>query len=249
MGAAFGYEVVGQFQNVEEIRTHQINQDGQGNRTMLPGDFIYADANGDKIINAMDQRVIGYGTNQTPIISFGMQNDVTWNNLTLNVNWAGGSGYSHSRGAETKNMFQGDHNGQRWVMDRWHREDPFDPQSAWIPGRYPPYRQGNNTNSWSRGQDTFWRTNVRYLRLRSVELGYTISDDLSSNVGLRGVRVFTSATNPWTTDNVSHYRIDPEVVQGTALVYPTTQVVTLGFSATLGGVEQSAPVVPVPGDD
>lgn len=249
MGTAFGYEVVGQFQDVEEIETHAINQDGQGNRTMLPGDFIYRDTNGDNIINAMDQRVIGYGTDQTPIISFGMQSNLTLGNLTLNVNWAGGTGYSHSRGAETKNMFQGDHNGQRWVMDRWRRADPYDAQSEWIPGRYPPYRQGNNTNSWTRGQDTFWRTNVRYIRLRTVELGYTISDALSSNVGLNGVRVFASATNPWTKDNVSHYRIDPEVVQGTALVYPTTQVITLGFSATLGGNDDPAPVVPLPGDD
>jgi hypothetical protein len=134
-------------------------------------------------------------------------------------------------------------------MDRWRRADPYDPQSEWIPGMYPPYRQGNNTNSWTRGQDTFWRTNVRYLRLRTVELGYTISDDLTSNIGLNGVRVYASATNPWTKDNVSHYRIDPEVVQGTALVYPTTQVITLGFSATLGGRDTPAPVVPLPGDD
>lgn len=249
MGTAFGYNMIGQFQSVEEIETHQINQDGQGNRTMLPGDFIYEDVNGDKIINAMDQRVIGYGTSQTPIISFGMQNNVTWGNVTLNVNWAGGMGYSHSRGAETKNMFQGDHNGQRWTMDRWRRSDPYDPQSEWIPGRYPPYRQGNNTNSWTRGQDTFWRTNVRYVRLRSIELGYTIPDALTRNVGLNGVRVFTSATNPYTLDNVSHYRIDPEVVQGTALVYPTTQVITVGFTATLGGMEDPAPVVPLPANE
>ncbi len=249
MGTAFGYNMIGQFQNVEEIERHQINQDGQGNRTMLPGDFIYEDVNNDGIINAMDQRVIGYGTNETPIISFGMQNDITWGNVSLNINWSGGTGYSHSRGAETKNMFQGDHNGQRWTMDRWRREDPYNPQSAWIPGRYPPYRQGNNTNSWTRGQDTFWRTNVRYIRLRSVELGYTIPDAFTRNVGLNGVRVFASATNPWTVDNVSHYRIDPEVVQGTALVYPTTQVITLGFSATLGGMDDPAPVVPLPSDD
>src|SRR5690606_16807171 len=97
--------------------------------------------------------------------------------------------------------------------------------------------------------DTFWRTNVKYVRLRRAELGYAIPNSLSSNVGLSGVRVFTSATNPLTYDNVAHYGIDPEVVQGTALVYPTISVVNVGFSASLGGASTPAPVVPVPPAD
>ena len=47
----WGYQVEGQFQSQEEIESHTIDNDGQGNRTQLPGDFIYKDVNGDGIIN------------------------------------------------------------------------------------------------------------------------------------------------------------------------------------------------------
>jgi hypothetical protein len=145
-------------------------------------------------------------------------------------------------------MFQGGHNGQRWVMDRWHRADPYNPQSEWIPGRYQPHRQGVTHSSTSRN-DTFWRTNVKYARLRQLEVGYAVPDVFTSNFGLQGVRVYTNATNPLTFSNTAHYRIDPEIAQGTALNYPTTRVITVGFNASLGGARTAAPIVPVPPAD
>ncbi|MGE8425457.1 MAG: SusC/RagA family protein, partial [Sphingobacterium siyangense] len=57
-GVWWGYQVVGRFQSEEEIRNHPINNDGQNNRTQLPGDLIYKDVNGDGVINDMDQRPI-----------------------------------------------------------------------------------------------------------------------------------------------------------------------------------------------
>ncbi len=56
----WGYQIAGRFQSQEEIDNYTVNNDGQGNRTQLPGDFIYKDVNGDGIINGMDERPIGY---------------------------------------------------------------------------------------------------------------------------------------------------------------------------------------------
>jgi hypothetical protein len=215
---------------------------------MLPGDFIVEDVNGDGIINNFDQRVIGYGSGQTPIYSAGLQTNLSYRGVSLSLNWQGAAGYAHQRGAETKNMFQGGHNGQRWVMDRWHREDPYNPQSAWVPGRYQPHRQDVTHVSTGRN-DTFWRTNVKYARLRQFEVGYAVPNNLSANFGLSGVRIYSNTTNPLTFSNTSHYRIDPEIQQGTALNYPTTRVVTFGFQASLGGASTPSPVVPVPPAD
>jgi hypothetical protein len=100
-GTNFGYTVIGQFQSVEEIESYQVNVDGNGNRTMLPGDFIFEDVNGDGIINGFDQRVIGYGSGQTPLYSSGIQGDISYRGISLNMNWQGAAGYSHSRGAVT----------------------------------------------------------------------------------------------------------------------------------------------------
>src|SRR5690606_5474992 len=68
----WGYQVIGQFQSQEEIDTYPINNDTQGNRSQLPGDFKYKDVNGDKIINGLDQRPIGYAQNALPYFNYGV---------------------------------------------------------------------------------------------------------------------------------------------------------------------------------
>jgi TonB-linked SusC/RagA family outer membrane protein len=248
-GVNFGYRVLGQFQTVEEIENYKIDVDNQGNRQLLPGDLIYEDTNGDGIINVMDMRPIGFPTNEPPVLSFGLTSSASYRGISLAADFAGGALYSHNRGAETKNMFQGGHNAQKYFMDRWHRVDPFNPQSEWQPGKYPPFRQGGTWSSFNKNDD-FWRTNVRFVRLRRIELGYSVPDNLAGHVGLSGLRVYSSATNPYSWDNTAHYGIDPETVQGTALTYPTISVVNIGFSANIGGgIRSPAPVVPVPAGD
>jgi hypothetical protein len=120
-------------------------------------------------------------------------------------------------------------------MDRWHRADPYDAHSEWIPGRYPPYTVSVPGNtSYSRNSD-FWRTNVRFLRIRRIELSYNVPNTLASTIGLNGLRVYTNMNNPVSFDNQSHINVDPEVTQDNAIVYPTTRLVNVGFSATVGG--------------
>ena len=113
---------------------------------------------------------------------------------------------AHQRGAETKNMFQGTHNAQRYFMDRWRRADPFDPQSEWIPGRYPPLRVNYTYSPFSRrapsyATSDFWRTNVKFLKVRTMELSFNVPDRLPASVGLSGVRLFTNLSNPFSLDN------------------------------------------------
>src|SRR5699024_10750440 len=59
-GIFWGQQVIGRFQSQEQINNHPVNIDGEGNTTLLPGDFIYKDVNGDGEINEYDQRPIGY---------------------------------------------------------------------------------------------------------------------------------------------------------------------------------------------
>ncbi|HUF10837.1 MAG TPA: hypothetical protein VMO47_16075, partial [Rhodothermales bacterium] len=231
-GVNFGYQVIGQFQSVEEIDRYPVDIDGQGNRSLLPGDLIYLDVNGDRIINAMDQRPIGYSVFGTPILSFGATTSIGFAGATLSLDLAGGGLYSHSREAATK--FPSGHNLPQYATDRWYRVDPYDPQSAWHEGTYPPFRNGGSRPSYNRNDD-FWRTNVKFLRVRRVELGYQIPDSYSSRFGFSGLRVYTNATNPISFDNVSKYNLDPEIAFNAALNYPTVSVVNFGLSAAVGG--------------
>ncbi len=63
--------------------------------------------------------------------------------------------------------------------DRWHRADPFDVNSEWIPGKYPANRynvQFGHSNYEKSGQrnSSFWMHNVTQLRARTIQLGYTL---------------------------------------------------------------------------
>jgi TonB-linked SusC/RagA family outer membrane protein len=232
---SFGYQVIGQFKSLDEIENHPVNIDGQGNRTLLPGDLIYLDVNGDKIINALDERPIGYGVEQNPILAYGFGGSVSYKGVSLDVAFAGGTMYSYNRNLEMKNPFQGDHNSPQWMLtDRWHRADPYDDNSEWIPGFNPPIRRGlTNHVSYTRTSD-FWRTNVNYVRLKRIELAYTLPQSLLGGFGLQSARVYLSGANLFTLSNLSHIHLDPEVAQDSGLRYPTQRVVNVGFSTTLG---------------
>ncbi|WP_315816229.1 hypothetical protein [Paraflavitalea speifideaquila] len=63
--------MIGQFQSQDEINGYDVNIDNEGNRTLLPGDLIYKDINGDKKIDGYDVRPIGYAANKNPNVNFG----------------------------------------------------------------------------------------------------------------------------------------------------------------------------------
>ena len=231
---AFGYEVVGQFRSMTEIEAHPVNIDGQGNRTLLPGDLIYKDVNGDGIINAMDERPIGYAVNTNPLLVFGTNATLGYGGLNLSVDLAGGTLYSYNQNLEMKFPFQADHNSPEWMLvDRWHRVDPYDDDSEWIPGRYPPVRRGLTSHSSYRNS-TFWRTNVRYLRIKRVQLAYDLPGGLESALRLSNSRVYLSGTNLHSFDNLGHIMLDPEVAFDSGLRYPPQRVLTIGFSTEVG---------------
>jgi hypothetical protein len=78
-------------------------------------------------------------------------------------------------------------------------------------------------------------TNVRYIRVRRVEVSYDLLDGVSRRFGMSGVRVYASASNPFSLDNVGFYNHDPEVVNDFDLVYPTASVINIGATMNLGG--------------
>jgi TonB-linked SusC/RagA family outer membrane protein len=231
---AFGYEVTGQFRSMDEIEEHPVNIDGQGNRTLLPGDLIYKDVNGDGIINGLDERPIGFAINTNPLLAFGANGSVGYGGVSLSVDLAGGTMYSYNQNLEMKFPFQADHNSPEWMLvDRWHRADPYDDNSQWIPGRYPPIRRGLTSHASYRNS-TFWRTNVTYLRLKRVELGYNLPDRLESVLRLSNSRIYLSGSNLHSFDNLGHIMLDPEVAFDSGLRYPPQRVLTIGFSTEVG---------------
>lgn len=230
-GVWWGYQVVGRFQSEEEINNHPINNDGANNRTQLPGDFIYKDVNGDGVINGMDERPIGYPTGWAPIMSFGGRVGLDWKGIDMNVDFSGGAVQSWFQDYELRNAFHGGGNSPAYLLeDRWHRADPYDPKSEWIAGYYPALRNGNSGPN-SRNSD-FWLTNVRYLRIRNLELGYNFSTGLVKKIKAEKIRIYANGSNLFSFDNVKRFQIDPEIEAAAAVVYPQQRVFMVGFNVT-----------------
>jgi TonB-linked SusC/RagA family outer membrane protein len=230
----FGYQVVGRFQDQAQIDNHPINNDQQGNRTQLPGDLIFADVNGDKIINGLDERPIGYAQGATPYVSFGLNTTFGYRGFNLNIDFAGATMQTYQREFEMAIPFQNNGAGVGYLIsDAWRRTDPFDNNSAWIPGTYPAVRKDNpNHVNFARRND-FWITNVKYVRLRNAQLGYTVPNKFLDRFGVRGLRVYVQGTNLLTIDNVGDYQIDPEISSTNGLVYPQQKLVTFGINLNL----------------
>ncbi|WP_245224752.1 TonB-dependent receptor [Pseudozobellia sp. WGM2] len=230
-GIWWGHQVIGRFQNEEQIKNHTVNIDGQNNRTLLPGDLIYKDVNGDGIINGMDERPIGYPDNWAPMISFGGNLALNWKGWGLNIDLAGGAMQSWFQDYELKNPYHAGGNSPAYLLnDRWHRSDPYDPDSEWISGYYPAIRSGNVGPNW-RNSD-FWLQNVKYLRLRNVELGYNFPSEFTDILKLSKARVYVNCSNLASIDNVKRYQIDPEIQARAAVVYPQQRTLIFGFNIT-----------------
>lgn len=229
--SAFGYHVIGRFQSQEEIDKHPVNIDGQGNRTMLPGDFIYEDLNKDGIINDLDRKPIGYPRGTNPFLSFGTTINASYKGVSLAIVLAGAAMQSFQRSVELQIPFQNNGTSPHYMFeDRWHREDPYDANSKWIPGTYPAIRRGNTHINYQ--LNDFWLTNIQYLRVRNVEIGYNLPKNIISKAGMSRFRVYVNATNLITFDNVKDFEIDPEITSGGGLVYPQQKVITFGFNAS-----------------
>ena len=227
----WGYEVVGQFKSTEEISNYTVNNDGQGNKTMLPGDLIYKDQNGDGIINNRDERPIGYPINKTPILSGGLHLTVAYKGFDLAMDFSAGSKMGFNRRFEQRNAFQNTGNVPHYLFDdRSHRQDPLNPDSPWIVGSQIPLRYNDGGHSNLNKDSSWWLVNVSYFRNRTNELGYTLPAALTSRAKIQKLRVFVNTYNLFSIDSARPYGVDPEVQDENGLQYPQNKLVNVGFN-------------------
>ena len=230
-GIFWGYDVIGQFQSMDEISNHPVNVDGEGNRTLLPGDFIYRDVNGDGIINDMDMRPIGYPAGRTPIVNFGLNLTAAYKGFDMAADFSGGSMYAYNRNWEMRWPFQNTGNLLADMYDdRWHRADPFNLDSPWIPGKNPPLRWNQGGHSNYNKNSTWWLTNMAYLRMRTFEVGYSLPQSILDRINIQKVRVFINTYNLFSIDPLREVGLDPEVADDNGLQYPQHKITNFGVN-------------------
>jgi len=221
----FGYVATGQFQSQQEINTAAV-QDAQGNTSLLPGDIRYQDLNGDGIIDGRDQTVIGRG--ETPEIFYGLNLNVRYKGFDLSVLLQGADNFNRYYDRDLQNPFYNGANTLARFEDRWHRADLFDPNSQWIPGKFPSTITSGTVNNGL--YSTFWLQNAAYMRIKNINLGYTLPKQLLQKVDIKNARIYVSASNLFTFSGNKF--IDPEAPTGNGDFYPQQKLWTMGLNVS-----------------
>lgn len=198
----WGNESDGMFTSIQDIRTFTKIPVGQGT---TPGDWYLQDWNGDGVVDNNDQHPIA--TTGLPIFNYGISLGGSWKNFDFAMDWQGAHGVNVQYSEVlVEALAFGGQNTLTWFMDRWHPEDPnadyFSPNTKWVSGYYPATgHDGRRTGSNA-------IMNASYVRLKTLELGYTFNFKSLSNVGIKDLRLFLSGYNLLTFTPLRD--VDPE---------------------------------------
>ena len=193
----------GRFGSIAEIQQHLVTGGGYGQGT-LPGDYWYKDWNGDGVIDVNDEHPIA--NYNMPVFNYGFSLGAEWRGIDLSMNWQGAAGVYNSYGEVFTEV--GPFNGGAALdiyRDRWHTkyvdDDPWNPATEWVSGLYPA--TGHSFNQYQTGI-----LNTSYLRLKTLELGYTLPKSWMTFVGIKSVRIYVNAYNLLTISGIDN--MDPE---------------------------------------
>ena len=191
----------------------------------MPGDIKYKDINNDGVIDINDEVPIGYPT--TPEIIYGFGVSSSYKNFDLSFFFQGSARSSFFIDAYRTSPFidtSGSAIGNNalltaWANDHWSENDR-DLYAAW-PRLSDQLIDNNNRNS------TWWLRDGSFLRLKSLEIGYSINEEAVEKIKLESARIYLSATNLFT---ISKFKIWDVEMGGNGLGYPLQRGINLGLN-------------------
>ncbi|ARS39441.1 hypothetical protein CA265_07160 [Sphingobacteriaceae bacterium GW460-11-11-14-LB5] len=188
-------------------------------REVKPGDIKYVDQNGDGIINDLDR--IRTDFNFVPKAFFGFGASVSVKNFDINFLFQGTSG----RSITIQNLVNSGNanNGylSQFSVDRWTPQNP----GAAYPRLLLTDRGNNTANS------DFWIRSGDYIRLKNVELGYSLPSSFTRKLRISQLRFYVGGLNLLTFDKLGDLPIDPELPEsGYNASYPYMKIYSLGMN-------------------
>ena len=221
VGQPFGYDLFEFYQPGTEERYKQaygVDMPDQ-NIDLKYGDCVYVDLNGDGVIDANDQKPIGYTS--TPEITYSLNLSFNWKNLDFSMLWTGADNVSRSLNGYFRDQFGSTNTSAltQWVADNSWTEDNT---AAILPRISFTNRVHNNHDSQA------WFIDSKYVRLKNLELGYTFKKSQRLQY-FNYIRVFASGQNLLTFSTFDGN--DPEA-PGSGLDfgvrYPMTRIFNIG---------------------
>jgi TonB-linked SusC/RagA family outer membrane protein len=207
------YLTDGIFNTQEEFEATEVKRAGA-----QLGDIKYIDVNDDKVIDDRDKVRLFHSS--LPKIIYGVNFNFEYKGFELSMLWQGQAKAKTYINPTTRN---GDINPPMWLYkDRWNEENA---EHATMPRAF--YHRSESYNS---APSDFWLRNASFLRLKSLELAYTLPADLVSKASMSNARIYLSGSNLLLFDKVKDY--DPEVVNELGIFYPATKVYNIGVQVT-----------------
>lgn len=198
LGSYYGYKTDGYFQSAEEIANSVLPVGA----TLQPGDVKYVDQNGDGVIDDKDRVVLG---NAFPRYTFGFTYDLQWKDFDFSIMLQGvGKRDMYLRGE----LIEPFHSNYSYAIYR-HQLDfwtPTNPNARW-PRLIAP-SSTSSQNNWGRAGTDIYLLDGAYLRVKNIQLGYTLPQMFTNKFGIEKLRVSVNAQNPLTLTKNSF--IDPE---------------------------------------
>ncbi|GAA4320777.1 TonB-dependent receptor [Mucilaginibacter gynuensis] len=220
IGQFYGLKVVGIFQTPEEVAAYK-----KGDNQIMPnakaGDFKYQDVNNDGVIDDKDRVVLG---NPNPKFTYGFNTAFTYKNFDLAIDVQGVAGVDIYN-ANVALRFGTENYSQDFFNNRWH--------GAGTSNTYPSANIAGGQNNRS---NSFYVESGSYVRVRNMQLGYTIPTAITSKLNINRLRVFVNAQNA--LNFFSYKGFSPEVGGGAtragvdANVYPL--YATYNFGVNVG---------------
>lgn len=228
---ARGLVAMGLFKDYDDIRNSpkqqflvdNVRDDGS---KVMPGDIKYKDINGDGVINEYDIVPIGATTRPNLVYGFGLS--AQWKGLDFNLHFQGAGKssfcidgftvYPFSQG-DWGNVLKDVEESNRWILGE--NED--------IHAKYPRLSYGGNVNNYQ--PSTYWLRDGSYLRLKTLEVGYTLPKSIVNKMRFNNIRIFCIGTNLLTFANFKLW--DPELGSSNGQQYPLSKTWTLGLTVNL----------------
>ena len=259
VGEIWGFVSNGLWQNQDEIDAAEAGALAAGQKyynplmqtsktyKLYPGDIKFEDLNGNGYIDRGqntvddpgDRKIIG---NSEPryIYSFGI--DLEWNNIFLSAFFQG-VGKQDWYPSNEASVIWGQYNRPYAQMPKWHLNNYWteDNPDAYLPryaGYYAPFYKGTNN------ANTRYLMDVSYIRLKNLQVGYTLPSKWTDAIRMKKVSIFFSGENLWTWSPMYKYTRDIDVtanIYGTDSVlsstgdgfnYPTLRSYSLGLNIT-----------------
>lgn len=200
----YGYKTNGIFQNVNEINAYTNAAGELIQPNAVPGDVRFVDVNGDGQITDEDRTDIGKGM---PDWTYGFNMNISWKNFDFNMMWQGTIGndiYDATRRTDISAT-----NLPSWMLGRWTGEGTSN--------RIPRFVRGDNVN-WQ--SSDLYVYDGSYLRLKNIQLGYTLPQHLTKKVFISSLRLYVAAENLFTF--TKYHGFDPEISSGGTRSVSTT---------------------------